>query len=101
MTGVIELEKSPFGNHKSNNWFKQKTSVAVKTSGGKYDEKQDTEASLKSLVPRYLLITGGQRVTLQWQRALQPTDEREHHQEQADRGHVLLGWYTEKDTAWA
>lgn len=69
--------------------------MAVKTRGGKYDEKQGTEASFKSLVPRYLLITAAQRVTLQgrraWRRARQPSDERDHHQEQANGGHVLLG----------
>lgn len=36
----MELEKSPFCNHQSNNWFTQESSMDAKTTGEKLDNEQ-------------------------------------------------------------
>ena len=38
---MIELEKSSFYNHRSNNWFRQESSLDAKTNRGKSDDGQD------------------------------------------------------------
>lgn len=65
LEAMMDLEKSSFGNHHNNNWFRQESLMDTKTTGWKFNE--DPIYSFKVFPPQYLLIMKGERVTLEWE----------------------------------
>lgn len=64
--------KSPLGKRYSNDGYRQEPLMDIKISGWKDDEKQRNYIVSKCFPRRYLLITEGETVTLQWRSLVDP-----------------------------